>query len=321
MIDYTSEIKETMSALGVESGEVKLFKDGTLQSTYKIKAKTGLFVIKLFERELMNLIQNEMNNLRRISGDGEFCVRPINKEILEVGDKIGYYYKYFEGKKISSLKNNNIHYRFGELTAQFDLRLSNLDFQRSKFAPESLLSNMASVGRVKMFSNDSTIASLVTKGCQILKKSKLDLDFSKIRIQYIHNDLHFDNVIYNRKTDRFFIIDTTGIRVHFLPKELAVIVGNEFWNGKIKYKEINDLLTGYSSLIRFNEIELLSIPLFIINKKIGELGFLQTQYYSDKISDAMYNKYVKLSSRNLHAIINNFSLIQKYLKKYSGIKQ
>jgi hypothetical protein len=274
-------------------------------------------VIKLFDIELRDLIQNEINNLRRISSDGEFCIRPINKEILEVGDKIGYYYKYFEGKKISSLKIDNIHYRFGELAARFDLVLSNLDFQRSKFAPESLLSNLAGVECVEMFSNDSTIAPLIEKGCRILEKSKHDLDFSKVRIQYIHKDLHFDNVIYNKKTDDFFIIDTTGLRVHFLPKELAVIIGNEFWNDKVEYKVINDLLSGYSNLIRFNKTELSSIPLFIIDKKIGELIFLQTQYNNGKLSEAMYRKYIKLSSRNLDSVIDNFSVIQEYLERYS----
>lgn len=317
MIDCTSEIIKTMSALGVEPAEVKLFKDGTLQSTYKIKAKNGLFVIKLFDRELKNLIQNEINNLKRISRDGEFCIRPINQEILEVGDKIGYYYKYFEGKKISSLKIDNIHYRFGKLAARFDLELSKLDFQRSEFAPKSLLSTLASLECVEMFSNDSTISPLIEKGCQILEKNKHDLDFLKVRIQYIHKDLHFDNVIYNKKTDNFFIIDTTGLRVHFLPKELAVIIGNEFWNGKVKYKKINDLLYGYSNLIRFNKTELSSIPLFIIDKKIGELNFLQTQYNNGKLSEAMYCKYIELSSRNLDSIIKNFSVIQEYMERYA----
>ena len=317
MIDYALEIKETMSALGVETKKVKLFKDGTLQSTYKIKAKTGIFVIKLFDKKLSVLIQNEINNLRKISDDGKFFIRPINEEVLEVRDKIGYYYRYFEGKKINSLKIDNIYYRFGELAARFDLVLSNIEFQKEKFAPKNLLSTLAGVECAEMFSNNFSSYSLIKRGYQILEKSKCDLDFSKVRIQYIHKDLHFDNVIYNKKTSAFFIIDTAGLRVHFLPKELAVIIGNEFWNGKIEYKKINDLLTGYSSLIRFNKTELSSIPLFIIDKKIGELIFLQTQYNNGKISNAMYRKYMKLSSGNMNGMINYFSVIQEYLERYS----
>ncbi|MEI6498433.1 MAG: hypothetical protein WCO23_00535 [bacterium] len=317
MIDYILEIEETMSVLGLEIREVTLFKYGLSQSTYKITAKTGIFVIKLFDRGLGSLIQNEINNLRRISRHCEFCVRSINEKILEVGDKIGYYYQYFDGKKISSLKIDNIYFRFGELAARFDIALSELDFQKSEFAPKSLLSTFAEVQCIEMFSNDPTIISLVKRGCQILKTNKNYLDFSKVGIQYIHKDLHFDNVIYCKKTNNFFIIDTTGLRVHFLPKELAVIIGNEFWSDKVEYKKIDDLLSGYLGLIRLNKTELSSIPLFIIDKKIGELKFLQTQYINGKLCEAMYFKHIKLSSRNLGSIIDNFSVIQNYLEKYS----
>lgn len=312
MINDIDNIKHALSFLEIQAEEIIPFEYGTLQSTYKIKSKTGSFVVKLFDKDRKRFIKQEIVHLRRIGKNSNLTIFPLNKEPLVIGDKVAYYYKFFDGDRMSSLKINNIYYKFGQLAGRFDLILQKLSYNKKNF-----LNNNAITKDKNLVNNcDSEVADWIKKGRDLLKQELSNKDLSQIRIQFIHKDLHFDNVLYNKQVDKYFIIDTAGISAQFLPKEIAVIIGKEFVgrDSKINYKIINDILSGYNEFIKFNKIEMESIPLFIIEKKIGELLFLDKQYESNSISKKMFDKYTTLSRRDLKATVDYYIELVNFFK-------
>lgn len=319
MINETNNIKNVLSSLGIQVKEVKHFEYGTSQSTYKIKSGSEFFVIKLFNKDRERFIEQEISHLRQIRRYSNLTIFPLNKKALLAGPKVAYYYKFFDGDRMSGLKIDEIYYKFGKLAAHFDLILQNLPYNKEDFSSHNFL-NCNTLIENKNLANgyDTKIANLIKKGQELLKEEFSNKDFSQIRTQFIHKDLHFDNILYNKQLDQYFIIDTAGLSVQFLPKELAVIIGKEFVtiDNKINHRIIHDLLRGYNEFIKFNKIEMESIPLFIIEKKIGELVFLYCQYENNNISEKMFNKYSNLSLRNLQVAVNKYKELRDILLKF-----
>lgn len=317
VINDIDNIKHALSFLEIQTEEIMPFEYGTLQSTYKVKSKAGFFVVKLFNKDRKRFIKQEIVRLRRIGQYSNLTIFPLNNEPLLIGDKVAYYYKFFDGDRISSLEINNIHYKFGQLAGRFDLILQKLAYNKKKFSFNNFL-NSDTIIKDKNLVNgrDSEVADWIKRGRDLLKQELNNKDSFQIRIQFIHKDLHFDNVLYNKQIDKYFIIDTTGLSAQFLPKEIAVIIGKEFVgrDGTINYKIINDLLRGYNEFIKFNKIELESIPLFIIEKKIGELLFLDKQYESNSITKKMFDKYTTLSLRGLQVAVVHYIELIKFFK-------
>lgn len=306
-------IKIELLKYGIEVFDVQLFKDGTLRSTYKIKSRTEEYVVKLYDFENEEKIQEEISCLRKIRHkSGRVTIYPLNEKVIKFGNMVGYYYDFFNGKKISDYHLENIHYRFGQLAGNLDMLLSELSFKESGHTTLFLLAQLSAAKQnLEMICNER-IKSLINKGFVLIDKEIKNLDFSKIRRQFIHKDLHFDNVIYDPIKDQFFIIDTSGLSVNFLPREIAVIIANEFWlNNEINYHAIQRLLKGYNEVIQLTKSELSSIVLFMINKKIGELLFLQIRFRENKLSKSMYKKYMSLSSNNLEALIKNYADLKR----------
>ncbi len=313
MIDDIYNIKHTLLSLGIPVNNAHLFKDGTLQSTYKIKSEKGLFVVKLFNKDREKFIKQEITRLREIHQYSDLTIYPLHRYPLWIGNKIAYYYKFFNGKKLSVSKTSNVHYKFGKLAGLFDLVLQKLVYNKREFSFNKILESC--INNISVNNYSTGTAEWIRKGQELFKQEFNHKDFSRIRIQFIHKDLHFDNVLYNKTLDRYFIIDTGGLSLQFLPRELAVIIGKEFVGkgNKIRHNVIHGLLRGYNEFVKFSKIEAESIPLFIIEKKIGELIFLNQQYKNNNISKKIFDKYQRLSLRNLKVAVNHYEELVKFL--------
>ena len=110
MINDIDDIKHALSPLGIQIKEIEPFEYGTLQSTYKIKSKVGSFVVKLFSKGRERFIKQEITRLRKIHQYSNLTIFPLSREPLLVGDKVAYYYKFFDGDRLSSLRINDIYY-------------------------------------------------------------------------------------------------------------------------------------------------------------------------------------------------------------------
>lgn len=310
------KIKSVLINRGIAVKSVKLFEEGTLRDTFKIIAESTDYVVKLFDSSAIGRVKFEIENLRKISNVTDLAICPLNAEPLIFGDRVGYYYEFFDGKMLNQGHINNLHYRFGTMVGEFDNALKTLSFNQQQHA-RGLIEYMAKINRLPVdIAHDNNTLCLIKKGLVKINKEWNRMDISNLRIQFIHKDLHFNNVIYNEKNNKFFIVDTAGLSVQFLAKEISVIIGNEFVSGDvINFQIVSAIIGGYSKHVLLNKNEIKAIPLFIIEKKIGELNFIQEQFNNRYLSLQMYEKYKKLSSNNLRKIIENYDLIVDFLSK------
>ncbi len=145
-------------------------------------------------------------------------------------------------------------------------------------------------------------------------------NFNLIRTQYIHKDLHFFNVVYNTINKKYLIIDTNGLSVHFLPREIAVSIGNTLLDshGDFSKNNIKNLIRGYDSIMKLNNSERKVIPLFIIQKKLGEIKYLYKQLqlanYSNQ-NNKIIKKYISLSIKTLNYLVNEYDNLVNFFSK------
>jgi len=318
-----AKIKRVLENSGIVVRSVKLFKEGTLRATFKVITESTDYVVKLSSNLDIERVKLEIENLKKISTVTDLAVCPLNAEPLIFGSKVGYYYKFFNGKMLNHRCINNLYYRFGVVVGEFDNALKALPFNHQE-QTQRLINHMTKINSLPIdaIHSEDTL-SLIKKGLTKINKEWSNIEVSNLRTQFIHKDLHFNNVLYNKNNDKFFIIDMAGLSVQFLAKEISVIIGNEFISRDvINFQIISDIVNGYSDRVLLNEDEVRAIPIFVIEKKIGELNFLQEQFNNGGITLRMYNKYKRLSTNNLREIIEKYNLIASFLSKcYKDIKK
>lgn len=296
------QIAAGLTKIGININKITPFNTSSSQSIYKIDTGDGMLVVKIFDPSCYDSLQEEISLLKKIAINYKHVILPMHDSPIMVGKGLAYAYKFFDGRQFSDVKIKNKYFVFGRIVAGLDNILQKLptDFRHIS------INNLFSLPR-RTYTN-TNLNKLSTDAEALFNKKILAIDHAKINKQYIHKDLHFYNVIYNEKKHDYLIIDTNGISIQCIPREIAVPIGNILIDerGHFSNKNIKKILKGYHSLIKFNMTEKKTIPLFIIQKKLGEIDYLHQQLILPGRNYPIIKKYLAASQKTLSYIIENY---------------
>jgi len=240
------QIFNELSKINIYPDKIEPFNEGTSRSTYKVKTEKNTFVLKLFHDSNYNEIQDKITLLQKISSHYSNVILPTNNKPMIINEIPSYIYKYFEGQCFSEISIENKCFEFGKIVAELDTALQKISTELSTISDTSLLYLPE-----QKFS-DLNINKLSGTAIKIFNDNLSNIDFNKIRKQYIHKDLHYYNVIHNPTNKNYLIIDTDGLSVQYLPREIAVSVGNLLLDSSNVFseKEVTALMNGYEETVR-----------------------------------------------------------------------
>lgn len=309
------QISDELSKINIHLDQIESFNEGTSKSTYKIKTKKDIIILKLFSNSDYNTIKDKINLLHKISKHYKDTLLPINSEPLIIHGITSYIYKYFSGESFSKIRIKNKSFEFGKIVAGFDVALQKIPLN------QNMVSNADLLYIPGQKYSDLGISELTNMAIGMFKTEISNIDLRKIRKQYIHKDLHYHNVVYNPSSKEHLIVDMDGISIQYLPREIAVSIGNLLLDPSDNFSKINilDLMQGYNSILALNDEEKKSIPLFIIQKKLGEIDYLHTQLSEinkENIEEIKsIKKYIELSQKALKYTLENYNILVDFFLK------
>ena len=189
-------------------------------------------MVKILGKETIGIIENVRNE----GNLGDIYWREVNEMINDVFKNIHDDYTYFRDKEE---KNNTIKYYCVEslkVSAEIGLEIKNLhkalrldgddQFFKEKVNSKEYLDNYSSklekmVNNIqnkierstgKTFYNSPKIGSILLDIKDIIQKLKSEFDSEQINIQPVHQDLHMQQILYNREKGKynFYFIDFEG---------------------------------------------------------------------------------------------------------------
>ena len=309
------QIFNELSKANIYPEKMESFNEGTSRSTYKIKTEKDTFVLKLFNDANYNEIKDKITLLQKLSVHYGNILLPINHEPVMINGTPSYIYKYFEGECFSKISIKNKCFKFGKIVAELDIALQKISADLSSFSETKLLY------LPKQKYSDMNINKLTNTTIKIFNNKLSHIDFDRIRKQYVHKDLHYYNVVYDPKNKNHLIVDTDGISIQYLPREIAVSVGNILLDSSNNFseKKVAKLMSGYSTLIKLSDGEKKTVPLFIIQKKLGEIDYLYKQLTltnKENVQDIEnINKFILLSQNALEYTANNYDSLVSFFSK------
>lgn len=316
------DLKERLSGMEFKVKSVKKLYAGTSRTTYLINTDKGKYVLKLYEKRKKSNIQKLINLLIKINSKKEITINPINSKILLFNDYVGFIYRFFEGKHFTQLKIRNKLFEFGKVVGDFNKLTKNISLKMSP-RERNMINNyvehmLYEAKKTMNFLNkkhDSyslKIAKLMEKGIPIVKK---EYNGSKYRIQLIHGDLHFDNIIYDTKSKKYLIIDMDGLRNAFLVQEISVMLSYLLTNSPNENKRrIKGILGGYESKVKLKVKEKKALPFLMILRKFSQIVWLISQFNKKKITKREFRLFMNGSLKQLKIIINQYEQLKKELK-------
>lgn len=198
--------------------------------------------------------------------------------------------------------------------------VAELDIALQKLPSNLIISNPNLLNLPPRAYPSKPLNQLAINATKLFTKKILTIDFNLIRKQFIHKDLHFLNVIYNVTNEKYLVIDTSGISINFLPREIAVSIGNILLDsyGNLSKNNVINLLRGYNSIIKLNDTERKVIPLFIIQKKLGEIEYLYKQLRlanSNRQGIEIIKKYISSSVRTLTYVVKEYDNLVNFFSE------
>lgn len=305
------QIADGLGKANIYPTKITFFNNSSSQSIYKINTKKETFVLKIFRSSYYDELQKEIALLRKLAPHFNNILLPIHTDPIMINKRPAYVYRFFNGRRFSDIIINRKYFIFGKIVAELDVALQRLpaDFK------DISNNNLCLVPR-RIYQN-SRLNNLANQAIKLFDEEIKKINFDKIRKQYIHKDLHFFNVIYNVKNKDYLIIDTNGLSIQYLPREIAVSAGNILvrYPDSIVKKDIKDLLAGYNSLIKLNGKEKESIPLFMIQKKLGEIDYLHGQLGRYQYNTRIIQRYLNLSQKTLEYIVKEYDSLVNFFKQ------
>jgi hypothetical protein len=114
-----NQIKKYFEKEGYSVVSIKKFEKGSSRNTYLVQTKDTKLLLKLFDKSVERKIKTAMMCLQKINAKHELCINPLNKKIIHLENKIGYYYAYFKGMSVDESTIKNKLETFSRLIGRF----------------------------------------------------------------------------------------------------------------------------------------------------------------------------------------------------------
>lgn len=295
---------------------------GAMRNTYLIRSGENKFILKIYENSEYDKIRKLVRTLRKINRQEVVTIDPIFAGVLKFGNEIGFIYPFFDGKEYGKITIKNKLYEFSKNVGEFnkvvnaEIIVKNESTKKKKLLnliKKDILGVKKTVDFLKSNSRfcESWIVDLLERAESLLAE-----EFENIegRIKIIHGDLHYENMLYDRKSKKYLVIDIFNLDNYFIQKEIMVIISHLVTNSQTKNsKIITESLKGYELNFKLSNNEKSSIPFFMLLHKTGEVNWLINRYKDRKISKEVFDKYMAIDPKQLKIILNQYLNLKKLL--------
>jgi Ser/Thr protein kinase RdoA (MazF antagonist) len=312
-----NQIKKYFEKEGYSVSFIKKFEKGSSRNTYIVQTKDKKLLLKLFDKNVEGKIKKNMTFLKKFNEGKELCINPLNKKIVNLGNKIGFYYSYFEGEPVEKIKLKNKLEIFSTVVGIFNRRSIKVGGVKSenKFLKEQTLKARKSLNglrdnKIKQF---HPFLELIKEGIEKMPRDLMNKNYRKI---LVHQDLHMNNILYNKKQKRFLIIDVEDLNYNILVREITVIISYELTNSMRRNRKlISKIINSYEKEIKLQRKEKNLIPSLLIQRKIGEIRYLLNQRKKNVLTQKQFDYYMNNSVRQFKIILKNFDELTLLFKK------
>lgn len=313
-----NKIQSVLKNEGLDIQSVKMLDKGTNKNSYIVTAKKGKFIVKLYKEKDKSSVQKQLNWLRAAHKIANVTIYPLNDKLLKIGPKLGFYYEYFPGVPINQTKINNVFLWFGKVAGRFNQVLKRV--AKSNLTPTFWSEDEEDHvrGLIKdLQKHNPKLAKLMQKAYDTILNALKEIKIDKCRMQLLHSDLHFDNVLYDSKTKIAKVIDIDGIDFYILPREIAITLSYalEGKKGTLYETAITDLLKGYQSVVKLNKQEKKLLAPLIIKRKITELAWLHGQLKSGNHTQKEFETFSAHTISKLTVAMKHFSKLTELTSK------
>ncbi len=312
-------IKEYFSSIGIAVKTASLLERGTNKNTYRMEAGKKFYILKLFDAKMSSRIQQQIQWLRLAHKIDDIAICPLNESLLRIGGKEGYYYEYFPGKPVMESNIPNVFPISGRVVGRFDKAMAKVEsFEaNAKFWKENEEGRVKATVKSLQGSEDSyleQLAGTIQKAYSLAESGLKKADIKGCRTQLIHSDLHFNNILFDRKANKFRVIDLDGLNPGLLAQEIAVTMSYALTDdaGQMQEKHLAELLKAYDGAVQLLPEEKSLIPLLVIKRKITEFMWLYNKWEERHFSREEFDRYHVQTIRNLKSAVENYEEL-KYL--------
>lgn len=310
-----TDVKKRLKLYGFNVNNVERWHVGTSGNCFVVWLNDEKFVLKLFEKSKKEMVQHDINFLRKINSKKKIMIFPLNSKALLFNDSAGYIYKFIDLPLFREVKIPRKLFEFGRIVGEFNRICRKILPNKisNKCIIEIVKDSNVLISKLKDKKDLKRMITAMKKG---ILKVKEEYDGSKYRTQLTHRDMHFDNVLYNKKTKKYKIIDISGLENEILAHEIMVIISDLIKNNPSRNKKmITEIMKGYSSQIKLTRKEKQVIPLLMIVRKLGECLWLLEQHKKGKINRKDRDFHLKGSVEQLETAINQFENLKQIFKK------
>lgn len=307
------ELKSRLKSYGFDVSKIEHWHVGTSRNCFVVWQNDEKFVLKIYSEAKRSSIAHWINLLKEINSKEEVTINPVNDKVLIFGNSVGFMYKFIEGKHYRELRIPRTYYHFGKIVGKFNKLTRNmLRYGKSnKYLIENVRDSKRFAKQImKKSEYFSEISQIMFKATELFDR---EYDGYKFRTQLIHGDLHFDNVLYDKKNNKYIIIDTDGLDSGILAREIMTIISYEITNSNNKNKKtIEEFIKGYESEFKLLKKEKKLIPLLMIPRKLGEIMWLVSKRQERKISDKEFKLFMNEGSvKQLKIILKQYHNMKK----------
>jgi|TARA_Y100000310_G_scaffold193794_1_gene193744 Ser/Thr protein kinase RdoA (MazF antagonist) len=307
-----SEIKKILSKEGLNISSIKKLDIGTSRNSYLLISNKKKYVLKLYDKKEKGKIQKKIDYIKKINKKKKITTIPINSKVLKFKNTIGYFYEFFEGVHYREIKIPRKLFKFGQIVGEFSKQSSKITSKNIKYDNLGKRAIKDSKKTIKFLENKKGFyketSKIMKEGLPLIDTS----NFKKCRMRIVHGDIHFENVLYNKKQNKYQIIDIDGTWIKIIPIEILVIISYSLSNSTSNNKRIiKEIIKGYESKFKLTRSEKQSIPSLLILRKNGEIIWLLDKVLNKRFNEKEFRKFTTHSRNNLRTIIDNFEELKK----------
>ena len=315
MIIKLNIVKEIMMKKRYNIQKIQPLKGGVSGNTFLLFIKNEKYVLKLFPYSKIKSVQHDIDFCRMINKKKEIVIQPIHAKALNLGTYTGYIYRYVPYKLFHNVTIPKKMFTFGKIVGEWNALYKRRipETQSNKIFKRTIQWSNNTIRALKKEKKFQKTRNSMIHGTAKLEK---EYDGSTYRTQLLHRDIHYYNVFYNEKTEKYVIADISETERDILPSEIAVILSEKIKDSPTtNMKDIREIMKGYSTKIKLTRKERNVIPLLMITRKLGECMWLFEQKKKRRISKKIFQRSLKETTRQLETILEQFDHLKKVFQE------
>lgn len=312
------DLQKALFGLGIKVDSAKGMDGGATNMVYLIESGKDKFVLKMCNGLNRGQVQKLINLLLKINFQRDITTKPLNKKPIRLSKDYGYVYNFFNGNPFRVAKVKNRFYKFGKILGEVDKSMLRLKSPIGTTKLKEIISNLKGYNsKVLWIANNFRGGRAIKEGMLNSANKGLSLvdpEFYKgCRVSFIHGDLNMDNVIYNGKSNLYFLIDMTSLNNDLLVNELTLPFSYMLTNSdKENKKRIKSMLNGYESEINLTIREKKAIVDLVILRRIGELRWLIDQHNSGRMNNKNFKFWIEDTLKYLKISVDHYARIKEH---------